>query len=118
MASKNGVYYDLFTSPWRVTRYGLTFCFSSQCHYDRFLREVDARETRMTETMSHRVGCLVDMRLAACVQLYRQVEQRGFLMRIPDGLFVDTQGDGRFEEVWITCPDLLGLDGLRASARA
>lgn len=117
MQSRNGVFYRLIESPWRATRHGLTFYFSSRQHYDRFIREVDARESRMTETMSRRVGCLTDMRLPAAVQLYRQVETRGFLVKAPHGLAAPQYGEGRFEEVYVTCLEHLLLDGLRPSVR-
>lgn len=115
MQSRNGIYYTLIESPWRVTRHEITFFFSSRTHYDRFMREVDRHESRMTETMSNRIGCFIDMRLAASVQLYRQVETRGFLMKLPYQLCDKEFGKGRFREVYATCLEHLRLDGLEAS---
>ena len=86
----------------------MIFYFSSETHYNRFLREVDKRERQMTETMSHRVGCFVNMEIPACVQLYRQVEQRGFLVRID--LIIDNVVYGK--GVYATCLEHLELDGL------
>lgn len=86
----------------------MIFYFSSETHYNRFLREVDKRERQMTETMSHRIGCFVNMEIPACVQLYRQVEQRGFLVRID--LIIDNVVYGK--GVYATCLEHLELDGL------
>lgn len=102
MASRNGVYYDLKASPWVYARNGLRFYFSTETHYNRFLREVDKRERQMTNTMSQRIGCFVDMRLPASVQLYRQVETRGCYIKIND--LVERDG--------VTCLEHLRLDGL------
>lgn len=108
MPSRNGIFYNLSESPWRVSRHGMIFYFSSETHYNRFLREVDKRERQMTETMSHRIGCFVNMEIPACVQLYRQVEQRGFLVRID--LIIDNVVYGK--GVYATCLEHLELDGL------
>lgn len=108
MPSRNGIFYNLSESPWRLSRHGMIFYFSSETHYNRFLREVDKRERQMTETMSHRVGCFVNMEIPACVQLYRQVEQRGFLVRID--LIIDNVVYGK--GVYATCLEHLELDGL------
>lgn len=108
MPSRNGIFYNLSESPWRLSRHGMIFYFSSETHYNRFLREVDKRERQMTETMSHRIGCFVNMEIPACVQLYRQVEQRGFLVRID--LIIDNVVYGK--GVYATCLEHLELDGL------
>lgn len=108
MPSRNGIYYNLIESPWKLSRHGMIFYFSSETHYNRFLREVDKRERQMTETMSHRVGCFVNMEIPACVQLYRQVEQRGFLVGID--LIIDNVVYRK--GVYATCLEHLELDGL------
>lgn len=108
MSSRNGIFYNLSESPWKLSRHGMIFYFSSETHYNRFLREVDKRERQMTETMSHRIGCFVNMEIPACVQLYRQVEQRGFLVRID--LIIDNVVYGK--GVYATCLEHLELDGL------
>ena len=115
MPSRNGIFYNLIESPWKLSRHGMIFYFSSETHYNRFLREVDKRERQMTETMTHRIGCFVNMEIPACVQLYRQVEQRGFLVRIE----LDNKSTEEVIEhviygkgVYATCLEHLELDGL------
>ena len=108
MHSKNGIWYTLADSPWNVVRFyddvTLWFYFSSETHYNRFKREVEKCEQRMTYTMSKRIGCFIDMRIPAAIQLYRQVENRGFYV-------VD---ETKFSEaVEYTCLDQLELDGLK-----
>ena len=61
MHSKNGIWYTLADSPWWVMNYYdgaiIRFYFSSETHFNRFKREVNACESRMTATMSKRIGC-------------------------------------------------------------
>ena len=107
MASRNGVFYNLSVSPWYTMRNGIRFYFSSETHYNRFKREVDKRERQLSNTMSQRIGCRIDMRVAASLQLYRQVETRGFYIVIPDD-----REDYGVEGVFATCLEQLELDGL------
>lgn len=102
MPSRNGIFYQLEESPWIAREQGMTFYFSSSTHYNRFVREVDKRMRNMTATMGERIGCPVNMRPAACIQLYRQVETRGFLVKY--------MHNG--EEVTATCLEQLELGGL------
>ena len=108
MHSKNGIWYTLSESPWDVARFyddaALRFYFSSEIHCNRFEREVEKRERQMTYTMSKRIGCFIDMWMPAAIQLYRQVENRGFYI----------VGETKFSEaVEYTCLDQLELDGLK-----
>lgn len=111
MPSRNGVYYNLEESPWRVSRHGMILYFSTETHYNRFLREIDKRERQMTSTMSNRIGCFVNMEVPACIQLYRQVEQRGFLIYF-DRTILLTNGVQVESGVYATCLEHLELDGL------
>lgn len=98
-ASKYGVWYDLDASPYSVYRHGMTFKFSSSSHASRFRLLVSEREEKMGREMARRVGCeSVDMSIPASIQLYRQLETRGFLIII---------GEER-----VTCVGRLRLNGL------
>lgn len=107
MHSKNGIWYTLADSPWWVMNYYdgaiIRFYFSSETHFNRFKREVNACESRMTATMSKRIGCFIDMRIPAAIQLYRRVENRGF--------YIVVESDDGTKEY--TCLDQLELDGLK-----
>lgn len=98
-ASRYGVWYDLDASPYSVYRHGMEFKFSSSTHADRFRLLVSEREEKMGREIARRVGCKsVNMDIPACIQLYRQLETRGFLILI---------GDER-----VTCAGHLRLSGL------
>lgn len=100
-ASRYGVWYDLDASPYSVYRHGMEFKFSSSTHADRFRLLVSEREEKMGRELARRVGCKsVDMDIPACIQLYRQLETRGFLILI---------GEER-----VTCAGHLRLSGLDA----
>ena len=104
MPTRNGVYYDLPSSPHVFHWNGLFFHFSTVRHKERFIEGVLQRERQMTATMSKRIGCKVDMALPASVQFYRQVETRGFYIESEDGRSA-------------SCPEHLRLDGLRVRWR-
>lgn len=96
--NRYGVHYDLDTSPFSVWRHGMEFRFSSASHADRFRVMVSEREAKMGAELARRVGCRsVDMDIPACIQLYRQIETRGFLIII---------GEER-----VTCAERLRLSG-------
>ena len=102
--TRSGVYYDLSESPYTFECRGIRYYFSTPRHMERFLDLFMEREEVMTRTMSKRVGITeVDMRVAADLQLYRQIETRGFHV-----VLVKTG------EV-VTCREHLRLDGLRPS---
>lgn len=101
--SRYGIWYDLDSSPYSVYRHGLEFKFSSSTHADRFRLLVSEREEKMGRELARRVGCKsVDMDIPACIQLYRQLETRGFLILI---------GEER-----VTCAGHLRLSGLDAKS--
>lgn len=100
MMPRYGVYYDLAESPFKTRRDGIVYYFSSEIHRNRFERDVMERERIMSRSFAKRVGCWkVDMRLPAALQLYRQVETRGFLIYLED------------KDVYVTCLEHLELSG-------
>lgn len=100
MNSRYGVYYDLYESPFKTRRDGIVYHFSSELHRNRFERDVFERERIMSRSMGKRIGCWkIDMRIPAALQLYRQVETRGFL------IFLES------EDVYVTCLEHLELSG-------
>lgn len=80
-----GVCYDVDNSPFQVERHGLTFKFSSVKHRDKFVQDVRKREDWLCDSLSRRFKVTFDARLLACVQLYTQVEKRGFYIEDMEG---------------------------------
>ena len=104
MPTKNGVYYDLRESPYAWSWDTLTFYFSSAKHLNKFKALVDARVEWMCDSMSRRFHVAVDAGMFAALQLYMQVETRGFLVH-------DAEGNR-----WYDCPGNITLHGPRISA--
>ena len=98
--TRYGVVYNLADSPFITKRDGITYYFSSELHRNRFERDVAERERIMSRSFAKRVGCWkIDMRYPAALQLYRQVETRGFLIYLTD------------EDVYVACLEHLELSG-------
>ena len=79
-ATKSPVHYDLTTSPYEVSVGYFTFRFSTWKHALKFDEEVSKRVEWLNDSMSRRfhVPCAFDN--LAMVQLYQQIEGRGFNM--------------------------------------
>lgn len=78
MLTKNGVCYDLPNSPFVYEWRGMAYFFSSRNHMEKFLREVRKREEWLNDSLSRRFKCTVYLPILADVQLYTQIETRGF----------------------------------------
>lgn len=76
----HGVVYDLRNSPFTVQRNGLEYKFSSVKHREKFMNEVRIREEWLADSMSRRFKMDVRFDQLADLQLYRQVETRGFIV--------------------------------------
>lgn len=85
MISKNGVCYTLPDSPYTYEWRGMVYFFSSEPHRAKFIREVRKREEWLDDSLSRRFKCSVHLPILADVQLYAQVETRGFLIQTNDG---------------------------------
>lgn len=97
--SKNGVYYDLKSSPYYFEYKGLCFSFSSHIHRDKFIAKINIRTDWLTDSISRRFHFEIDMSLVAVLQLYLQTETRGFYI-------VDLNSGEEY-----TCKENLKLDG-------
>lgn len=79
--TRGGVEYDLNISPYRYTAdTGLTFVFSSKYHLDTFKTKQGENRNRLNESLSNRFNYYVEFNILADCVLYRQIEQRGFLI--------------------------------------
>lgn len=91
--SKYGVAYNLEQSPYgaswtdEVTGRMYEFCFSTVKHRDKFLSMLYKRIPWMNDSMSRRFHVVVDVSVVAVLQLYMQIETRGFLVRCGDDLW-------------------------------
>lgn len=74
----NGVYYDVPRSPLYTVRNGYRYYFSSQSHLDKFLLKAPIKEEWLNDSMSRRFKFEFEVGVIADMQLYMQVETRGF----------------------------------------
>lgn len=106
-----GVAYDLETSPFTVERHGLVFFFSSGKHADRFAHEIGARERMLDSSMARRFKVKGDWALLAALQVYRQVETRGYYIARSDG----TESWHHAEEVELAGTSIRGRGSMKPS---
>ncbi len=85
MITKNGVCYNIKESPFTYSWRGMVFFFSSEYHRAKFMREVVKREKWLDDSLSKRFKCTVHLPILADIQLYTQVETRGFYIQTDDG---------------------------------
>lgn len=83
--TNQGVCYDLTDTPYMVEHNGIIWHFSSVPHRNKFRREVCKRELWLNDSLTKRFGCTMMLDLVADIQLYKQVETRGFYLVTNDG---------------------------------
>ena len=101
--SSGGVAYRLEDSPFIVERFGIVYHFSSLKHKEKFIENVRIKEDWLCDSLSRRFHFMIDARLIADMQLYLQIEKRGFYVVIDSEV--------------IKCPSELVLDGMRIRHR-
>lgn len=83
--TRGGVEYNLNVSPYKYTTdNGVTFVFSSKYHLDSFINRQQENRNKLNDSLSNRFNYYVEFNLLADCVLYRQIEQRGFLI-LKDG---------------------------------
>ena len=77
---KSPVWHDLETTPWLVDLGNFTFHFSTPKHAEKFREQAYQKIEWLNDSMSRRfhVPCAFDH--LALVQLYMQIEGRGFMV--------------------------------------
>jgi YHS domain-containing protein len=85
MKTRNGVYYDLTHSCYRVTVDGLTFVFSSKSHKDKFKKKLKENREIVNYSLTKRFKLTVNVSQLADIVLYRKIETRGFLILTNEG---------------------------------
>lgn len=78
--TKSGVCYDLIESPFFADAMGFRFYFSSATHRENFMRKAHVRKEWLNDSLSRRFKYPVDASLLAVLQLYKQIETRGFFI--------------------------------------
>lgn len=106
MPTKNGIEYRLAESPYNCTWRGLVFFFSSALHLSKFQDKLNARIDWLNDSMTRRFHFSVEVDYIAALQLYCQVETRGFA--------IYDESIGR----WYDCRENITLRGMTISANA
>jgi hypothetical protein len=79
--TRRGIEYNLTVSPYRFTNeYGLTFVFSSETHVKKFKERLKNNRIKLNESLSNRFNFYIEFNSLSDIVLYRQIEQRGFLI--------------------------------------
>ena len=80
--SRNGIYYDLSISPYKIIIEEITYVFSSANHLNKFTELIDYNRKRIAESLSNRFKLNIQMDRLADLVLYSKVETRGFHIEI------------------------------------
>ena len=76
--TRNGVCYDLPSSPYYSEVGDYALHFSSLPHLKKFERDLEKTRLWLSDSLSRRFHVTVDASLLAMLNLYRQVETRGY----------------------------------------
>lgn len=83
--TRNGVCYNLGDTPFHAEADGYDFAFSSRVHLESFVKKAKVRKDWLNDSLSRRFHVAVKADELALVQLYQQVETRGFRVASPSG---------------------------------
>ena len=78
--TKSPVCYDLHKTQWQAMYNNLMFNFSSMKHRDKFLEDINKRVAWLNDSMSRRFHVPCFFNDLAAIQLYMQIEGRGFFV--------------------------------------
>ena len=78
--TRNGIYYNLYESPYQFRSDSLCFYFSSQFNLNRFNQQLPKRKSSIKTYLSKLFGFEIEATHLAEVHLYAKIEKRGFLM--------------------------------------
>lgn len=85
MMTRDGVFYNLEYSDFRVDMGELTFVFSSALHMRKFIDRLQNNRDIINYSLSKRFKVKVDVSALADIMLYAKIESRGFLIECKDG---------------------------------
>ena len=104
MPTKNGIEYNLNASSYKCTWRNLEFFFSSPLHLKKFQDKMETRIEWLNDSMKRRFHFSVEVDYIAVIQLYCQVETRGFLIYDTD------------KSRWYDCRENITLRGMTINA--
>lgn len=87
MMTRDGVFYNLEMSDYRVDIGELTFVFSSALHMRKFIDRMNENRDIINYSLNRRFKMKVDASLLADIVLYSKIETRGFLIECKDGKY-------------------------------
>lgn len=80
--TRNGIYYNLLESEYKLTINRITFYFSSSLHRKKFVeRYIDERDV-LNYAQSRRFKAKLNLSVLADLKTYSKIEKRGFLVEI------------------------------------
>ena len=80
MITRNGIYYDLTKSCYRLKVNDYIFVFSSQLHLKNYKLKLNENREKINNSLTNRFKITVDVSELADIILYRKIETRGFLI--------------------------------------
>lgn len=80
--SPYGVCYDVANSPYAYDFRGLRFRFSSMKHLERFRDQLPVKREWLADSLGRRFHVTIDADALAALQLYSQVEKRGYHVEV------------------------------------
>lgn len=79
--TRRGIEYNLEISPYSFkNESGYIFVFSSKYHLNTFIKKQAANRKKINDSLSNRFNFYIEFNTLADFILYRQIEQRGFLI--------------------------------------
>lgn len=85
MLTRNGICYDLENSPYYIKLKECTLFFSSQYNKDRFLQKEKIERDRINKSLGKRFKTNFNVDYLAFINLYAQIEKRGFYILTKKG---------------------------------
>lgn len=80
MVTRNGIYYDLTQSPYKITVDNYTYVFSSDLYLVKFQDQYKAHREEISLKLSVRYKVNIKATALADMVLYQKIEKRGFLV--------------------------------------
>lgn len=106
--TKSPVTYNLDETDWEFMYQNYTFSFSTMAHRDKFAREVEKRVQWLNDSMTRRFHVPCSFTMLAAVQLYMQIEGRGFRVHdANEGVIYRSPMD-----MWVFCDIAYNMDSV------
>lgn len=103
--TRGGIYYDLSVSPFKFVDNEVTYVFSSQKNLNRFTNLVLEHRIKISKSLTNRFNTKIYLRAISDIVLYKNIEKRGFLIKLENGGEVRCQ-----ESVAVDSDNLILID--------